>query len=98
MRDLLLNGISDSDIRREVLGKADILTTAINDVIALVESREMARNTMPTVDISAVCAFRRHQATPLNHDCRPLSSHHPSLIETSPSKQSVAQYAKKHLK
>ena len=73
IRDTLLNGISDSDIRREVLETADILTMAINDVIALVESKEMARNAMPTPDVSAVSAFRRQLATPPNEDCRPSS-------------------------
>ena len=30
----LLNGISDFDIRREVLGTTDIVSTTVNDVIA----------------------------------------------------------------
>ena len=88
IRDTLLNGISDSDNRREVFGTADILTTAISDVIALVKSKEMARNAMPTLDVSAVSAFRRQLATPPNEDCRPSSSHHPSLVKTSPSERS----------
>ena len=36
IRDTLLKGICDVEIRREGLGTANILTTAINDVIALV--------------------------------------------------------------
>ena len=94
IRDTLLNGISDSDICREVLGTADILTMAINDVIALVESKEMARNAMPTPDVSAVSAFRRQLATPPNEDCRPSSSRHPSLVMTSPSKRSPCPICK----
>ena len=39
IRDTLVNGIADTDIRREVLGSTDIITTAINDIIALVESK-----------------------------------------------------------
>ena len=88
IRDTLLNGISDSDIRREVLRTADILTMAINDVIALVESKEMARNAMSIPDVSAVSAFRRQLATPPNEDCRPSSSRHPSQVKTSPSERS----------
>ena len=94
IRDTLLNGISDSDIRREVLGTEDIVTTAINDVIALVESKEMARNAMPTSDVSAVSAFRRQLATLPNEDCRPSSSRHPSLVKTSPSQRSPCPICK----
>ena len=43
-RDVLFNGISDSDIRREVLGTAKLLKSPVNDVIALVENKDMARN------------------------------------------------------
>ena len=94
IRDTLLIGISNSDIRREVLGMTDILTTAINDVIALVESMELARNAMPTPDVSAVSAFRRQLATPPNKDCRPSSSRHPSLVNTSPSERSPCPICK----
>ena len=47
IRDVLLNGTSDPDIRREVLGTTNILQTPVNDVIALVENKEMARNALP---------------------------------------------------
>ena len=47
IRDSLLNGISDFDIRWEILGITDSFTTAVNDVIALVKSKEMARNAIP---------------------------------------------------
>ena len=40
--DVLLNGIYDPNIRREVLGTQDILKTPISDVIALVENKEIA--------------------------------------------------------
>ena len=44
IRDTLLNGIVDEDIRRDLLGTADILTSPINTVIGLVENKEIARN------------------------------------------------------
>ena len=68
IRDTLLKGICDVEIRREVLGTANILTTAINDVIALVESKEMARNAAPISDVSAVSAFKRQKTAPVAHD------------------------------
>ena len=64
IRDVLLNGIPDQDIRREVLGTPNILTTPVNDVIALVESKEMARNALPSPTLSAVSSFRRQQNPP----------------------------------
>ena len=52
IRDTLFNGISDFDIHREILGTTDILTTAVNDVIVQVESKEMARNAIPAPDVT----------------------------------------------
>ena len=49
-------GYRDPDIRREVLGTRNILQTPVNDVIALVENKEMARN--------AVSSFKRQQVPP----------------------------------
>ena len=61
IRDTLLNGISDFDIRREILGNRDIFTTTVNDIIALVESKEMARNAIPTPGVSVASVFRRQK-------------------------------------
>ncbi|KAK2563731.1 Uncharacterized protein P5673_012717 [Acropora cervicornis] len=64
IRDVLLNGISDPDIRREVLGTTNILQTPVNDVIALVENKEMARNALPSSTLLAVSSFKRQQVPP----------------------------------
>ena len=46
--DTLLSGIANDEIRREILETADILTRPVNNnVVALVESKEMARNAIP---------------------------------------------------
>ena len=58
IRDVLIAGISDMDIRREVLGTKDILSTSINDVITLVESKEMARNALPPSN-AGISGYRR---------------------------------------
>ena len=57
IRDALLGEINDHDIRREILGISDILTKPINNVIALVENKEMARNALPSPNLSAVTSF-----------------------------------------
>ena len=59
IRDTLLNGIVEEDIRRDLLGTADILTSPINAVIALVESKEIARSAVPSTDIACVSTFKR---------------------------------------
>ncbi|XP_068678617.1 uncharacterized protein [Montipora foliosa] len=64
IRDVLLNGISDPDIRLEVLGTKTVLQTPVNDVIALVENKEMARNALPSSTLSAVSSFKRQQEPP----------------------------------
>ena len=71
IRDVLLHGISDMDIRREVLGVSDILETAVNEVISLVESKEMARNALPSATISRMSSFKQQSQEP---DPRALTS------------------------
>ena len=59
VRDVLVNGIYDSDIRREALGTPDILKLPVNEVVALVENKEMARNALPQSAVSAVSSLQR---------------------------------------
>ena len=58
VRDVLLAGIADMDIRREALSTADMQEKSINEVIAFVESREMARNAMPLQSLSALSSYK----------------------------------------
>ena len=85
IRDTLLNGISDFDIRREILGTTDILTMAVNNVIALVESIEMARNAIPAPNVSVASPFRRQKATVFRKNCCSSSR---NSSPANPSKQS----------
>ena len=63
IRDILIAGIEDSDIRREVLGVKDILDTPINDIISLVESKEMARDALPLpVGNVSSSSYRRNKS------------------------------------
>ena len=61
IRDVILNGLYDMDIRREVLGVIDILEKPVNDVVALVESKEMARNALPSPSMSAMSSFQKQR-------------------------------------
>jgi len=64
IRDVILNGLYDTDIRREVLGIAGILAKPINEVIALVETKEMARNALPSPSLSAFSSFQKQKKSP----------------------------------
>ena len=64
--DVILNGLYDTDITREVLGIAGILEKPINEVIALVETKEMARNALPSPSLSAVSSFAKQRKSPPN--------------------------------
>ena len=66
IHDIILNGLYDTEIRREVLGIAGILETPINEIIALVESKEMARNALPSPSLSAVSSFVKQRKSPPN--------------------------------
>ena len=57
--DTLLNGIADDEIRRKILGSADLLTRAVNEIVVLVESKEMARNAVPPTEVTSVLAVQR---------------------------------------
>ena len=61
--DVLLNGLADTDIRREVLGTKDVLTKPMNDIVALVEGKEMARNALSSSTLSAVSTFQNQRNT-----------------------------------
>ena len=65
-RDVILNGFYDTDIKREALGIAGILEKPINEVIALVETKEMARNALPSPSLSTVSSFQQQKKSPPN--------------------------------
>ena len=59
IRDVLLNGISDIDIRREALSTDSIQTKPISEIIGFVETRETARNANPSSSVSALSEYRK---------------------------------------
>ena len=67
IRDVLLNRVADSDIRREALGAEGMQAKAVTEVIAFIESREIARNANPTSSLSALSSHRRYNHDRINH-------------------------------
>ena len=64
IRDVLLSGIADIDIRREALSSENIHHRPINEIIAFVEAREIARNASPSIGVSSVSEYRRSRGKP----------------------------------
>ena len=87
IRDVLLAGIADMDIRREALGTDGILGRSINDVVSLVEGKEMARNALPTIAAS-ISNHRHQQLSPQPTNQRPTDK-----IQTSSCPDCGNQYA-----
>ena len=61
MRDVLLAGIYDADIRREMYGIDQILQQPVNDVIAMVEKKEMARDAHSAASQSAMSSMKKQK-------------------------------------
>ena len=60
IKDVMLAGISDADIRRETLSTEGILERTTNEIISFVEGKEMGRNaTDESASVSAISSFRR---------------------------------------
>lgn len=57
IRDVLLNGLVDIDIRREILGMKDIFIKSINDIIVFIEGKEMVRNVLSFFILFVVSIF-----------------------------------------
>jgi hypothetical protein len=62
-RDVLIAGIADMDIRKEILSTQGVLEKPLNDIIACVESKEMARNALPQHPVTAALSSFKKGAT-----------------------------------
>ena len=83
VKDVLLAGIADLDIRREALSLKDIHKISINDVISFVEDREMARNANPvTNSLSALSSCRNGYLQPHMRLVSKISQHHTHTEKT----------------
>ena len=60
VNDVLVAGIYDLDIRREVLGIDKVLQKSTNEIISLIETRETARNALPP-SAAAMSTFKKNQ-------------------------------------
>ena len=83
IRDVLLSGIADLDIRREALSVADMQQKSINDIIAFVETREIARNANKQPDVASMSSYRNSKRQPFNQRRQNLSPSPSERAETA---------------
>ena len=48
VKDVLLNGIADADIKREILGVEALALKTVQEVVTIVEAKEAARDVVAT--------------------------------------------------
>jgi len=63
IKDVLLNGLADGDIKRDILGLNELDTLKVEDLVARIESKETARNALQ-LDIpsnDAISTFKRER-------------------------------------
>ena len=63
IKDVILNGLSDKDIKKEVLGMQDIDTLSISDTINRIETKETARNALTTGTKAAAISTMKREAS-----------------------------------
>ena len=63
VRDVILAGINDNDIRREALSAQNLQSETINSVSCFIESRKMARNATPSSSLSTMSSYRKEKQT-----------------------------------
>lgn len=62
VKDVLVTGLADEDIRKDVLGWGELDDTNINDTVRFIEAKEMARDAMNQPSINAaVSAYKSSQ-------------------------------------
>jgi len=90
IRDVLLAGIYDADIRREMYGIDNILQKSVNEVIAMVEKKEMARDAHSAASTSAISSMKQQKKREQN---QPQLQKKPSKGDKS--KQAPCPHCKK---
>lgn len=79
VKDVLIAGIYDLDICKDVLGLNNILSKSVNDIISLVESKKTARNVLPNL-VSAMSSFKRQQGLPTDDKSMVDRSKHETAV------------------
>ena len=63
IKDVILAGICDSEIKMSILGIEEIEEKSVNDLIALIERKEKARKAYTQSEVAAMSSFKRSQTS-----------------------------------
>lgn len=64
IKDALLSGIADIDIRREALSSEEVKKKIENQIISVIEGKEMARNATPALGaVAAMSSYKKAKGT-----------------------------------
>ena len=64
VKDVLISGLADDDIKREVLGWAELDQKKVQDTVTFVEAKEMARDALSKQSVGAVSTYKREVNIP----------------------------------
>ena len=62
VKDLLITGLADEDIKKDVLGCAELDQKSEQGTLTFIEAKEMARNSLTKQFVDAVSAYRKEKA------------------------------------
>jgi hypothetical protein len=69
IKDVIVNGISDTEIQRDVLGWHELDTKVASETVTFIESKEMARDALANgTSTSAMSAYRKEKKNPSELD------------------------------
>ena len=63
VKDVLISGLADEDIKRDVLGLPDLDSKSLEDTVSFVEAKEMARDALSKVVTTAgISSYQKGKA------------------------------------
>ena len=64
IKDVILNGLVDEDIKKEILGQQDLDKLSVDDTVTRIESKETARNALSqNTGTAGISSFKKEAAT-----------------------------------
>ena len=61
IRHVILNGLYDDDIKRDIFSEANLDSMLVNDLVSVIEGKELARDATQLPNASSISQFRKKQ-------------------------------------
>ena len=71
IRHVILNGLYDDDIRRDIFSEAELDTMLVTDLVSMIEGKELARDATRLPSADAISQFKwrqKEERNPPEHD------------------------------